>query len=176
MLTLDEIREITINHAVAREAHDQASQRLADSLETKKGFEQKALVLFGAYITLALALFGAVAVVMKGGAPVVSPWPFAVAGVFYVIGAGVLVWVLLDQDYGALGSAPEFWLQRGTLNGDASALPRLLAYLTYYHHERIAAAHASNESKRAGLRVAIFLGVGGPIALVLLAWFIPAGG
>jgi len=66
MMTLEEIRASRINPLVVKEAHDQASKRLADVLDTKKTFEQKAFILFNAYIALALALFGVGGMLLRG--------------------------------------------------------------------------------------------------------------
>jgi hypothetical protein len=41
-MTLEEIERSQVNLDIAREAFDQASKRLADMLDTKKAFEQKA--------------------------------------------------------------------------------------------------------------------------------------
>jgi len=45
-MTLEEIERSQVNLDIAREAFDQASKRLADMLDTKKAFEQKAFTLF----------------------------------------------------------------------------------------------------------------------------------
>ena len=56
MLTLDELRGMKINLLIAREAYAQSSQRLADLIDAKKTFEQKAAALFGGYLTACIAL------------------------------------------------------------------------------------------------------------------------
>ena len=53
-MTLEEIERSQVNLDIAREAFDQASKRLADMLDTKKAFEQKAFTLFNGYLTLSL--------------------------------------------------------------------------------------------------------------------------
>jgi hypothetical protein len=58
MMTLEEIERSNVNKEVAREAYEQATKRLVDTLETKKSYEQKAFTLFNAYLTITLALFG----------------------------------------------------------------------------------------------------------------------
>ena len=58
MLTLEQLGNSNINADAAREAHTQSEKRLADLLETKKGFEQKAAVLLTGLTTLALGLIG----------------------------------------------------------------------------------------------------------------------
>jgi hypothetical protein len=64
-MTLDEIERSQVNLDIAREAFDQASKRLADMLDTKKAFEQKAFTLFSGYLTLSIALFGVAATLYK---------------------------------------------------------------------------------------------------------------
>jgi hypothetical protein len=59
MMTLAELQNAEINPLIAREAYDHAAKRLADALDTKKAFEQKAFTLFGGYLTISLALLGA---------------------------------------------------------------------------------------------------------------------
>jgi hypothetical protein len=67
MLTLEELGQASISAEIAREAYNHASERLADVLDTKKVFEQKAQAFFAGYITLALALFGYAAALMSDG-------------------------------------------------------------------------------------------------------------
>ena len=54
MMTLAELQTADLNPTVVREAYDHAAQRLADSLDTKKAFEQKAFTLLGGYLTISL--------------------------------------------------------------------------------------------------------------------------
>src|SRR4051812_27882596 len=58
MMTLESLRAADVNIDIAKEALVQAEKRLGDALDAKKVVEQKATVLFGAYVTISLALFG----------------------------------------------------------------------------------------------------------------------
>ena len=56
------------------------------------------------------------------------------------------------------------WLNRGTIDGGDTALPAMLAYVTYHHSERIRLCEESNERK------ARFIGAGivsGPLAALV---------
>jgi len=166
MLTLDEIRNSKINPIVAREAYTQADRRLADTLETKKAFEQKAFILFNAYIALALALFGVGGTIYKDAGLTVQVWPFLLAGFLLVIGAAMFVVSLIDTSYGALASDPDMWLNKGTIDGDDSVLPLMLAYITYYHKDRIDVSTRQNDSKALLIRIGIFIGLATPLILI----------
>ena len=72
---------------------------------------------------------------------------------------------LLDDDYGVLASAPDLWLRPGVIDGDEHALPAMLAYLTFYHHERIERSQAGNSRKARLVRFGVWLGAAGPFVL-----------
>lgn len=168
MLTLEEIERSTVNKEVAREAYDQATKRLMDALETKKSYEQKAFTLFNAYLTISLALFGVGGALYKDDGfafPVIAFW---VCGGIFVCGAVFFVLALMDNCYGALASSPDMWLNRGTIDGDDTVLPRMLAYVTYYHQERIDQSTATNAKKARHIRYGILLGIAAPIVLLTL--------
>jgi hypothetical protein len=167
MMTLEEIQASSISPLVSREAHDQASKRLADLLDAKKNFEQKAFVLFNAYITLALALFGAGVVVVNTFGTTVPTWPFYAAGILFVGGAAILAFVLLDKDYGVLGSDPDMWLNRGTIDGGDDVVPKMLAYITFHHKERITKSLKANSHKATQIRFGIAVGLAAPALLLL---------
>jgi hypothetical protein len=167
MMTLEEIRAAKINTVVSREAHDQASKRLSDALDTKKTLEQKAFVLFNAYITLSAALFGVGGFLLKTTVGAVPAWPFFIAGIVFLSGTFPFVYVLFDKDYGALGSDPGMWLDKETMEGDDSVLPRMLAYITFHHKERISKSEHANNLKAKAIRMGIFLGLAAPILLAL---------
>lgn len=168
MLTLDEIERSNVNKDVAREAYDQATKRLTDALETKKSYEQKAFTLFNAYLTISLALFGVGGAFYKDDGfafPVIAFW---VCGGIFVLGTVFFVLALMDNCYGALASSPDMWLNRGTIDGDDTVLPRMLAYVTYYHQERIDQSTAANAQKALHIRYGILLGISAPIVLLTL--------
>ena len=123
MMTLQEIQVSTVNASVAREAFDQASKRLADTLDTKKNYEQKAFTLFSGYLTVSLALFGVGGAIFKEQGLNLLVVPFWVSGALFVIGTIFFVSALVDKEYGAIASEPSMWLNRGTIDGDDAVLP-----------------------------------------------------
>lgn len=168
MMTLKEIERSNVNKEVAREAYEQATKRLVDALETKKSYEQKAFTLFSAYLTISLALFGVGGALYKDDGfafPVIAFW---VCGGIFVSGAVFFVLALMDDRYGALASNPDMWLNRGTIDGDDTVLPRMLAYVTFYHHDRIDQINTANNVKARHIRYGILAGLAAPIVLLTL--------
>ena len=161
MLTLQELQSSTINAAVAREAYVQVDRYLADMLDVKKSFEQKAATLLGAYITVSVALFGIGGAIFKEVGTGQKVWPFFGAGLTFIAGAWCFIIALKSGKYGAVGSTPEAWLNRGTIDGGDNALPAMLAYITHHHHERIEISVKSNEQKARWITAGI---VFGPVA------------
>jgi hypothetical protein len=161
MLTLAELQASTINPDVAREAYVQADRHLSDLLDVKKSFEQKAATLLGAYITIAVALFGIGGAIFKDSGIGPRVWPFFGAGTAFIIGAWFFVAALKTGRYSAVGSTPEMWLNRGTIDGGQTALPAMLAYITFHHSERIRLSERSNERKASLISAGI---MAGPIA------------
>ena len=131
MLSLHELKLAQINPLVAREAHLQTEKRLADVLEVKKSVEQKATTLFSTYVTISLALFGIGGAIFKDQGFDEKTWPFFIAGLLFVIGAFVFMLAIRDEEYGFLGSGPDMWLNRGTIDGSDNALDAMLAYLVF---------------------------------------------
>ncbi len=171
MLSLLEIEKLHVNPAVAREAFEQASARLADILDTKKAFEQKAFTLFSGYLTVAIAVFGVGGAIYKGD----QAWSplavaFLVAGALFVLGSILFMLALHDSTYGALASSPDMWLNAGTIDGDATVLPRMLAYITFYHQDRIDTSTRANNRKAACIRWGIYAGVAAPFAFLFVAY------
>ena len=107
MLDLDQLKQATINPAVAKEIHAQAEKRLVDVLDTKKAIEQKASTFFSAYITVSLALFGIGGAIFKEHGLGGRALPFFIAGVVFVVGAFTFMLALKDERYGFLGSPPD---------------------------------------------------------------------
>jgi hypothetical protein len=163
MMTLNEIEKSQVNLEVAREAFDQASKRLADMLDTKKAFEQKAFTLFSGYLTLSIALFGVAAAIYKDHGLSSTVISFMLVELTLIAGAVCFVFALMDEKYGAIASDPNMWLNKGTIDGDDTVLPRMLAYITYYHQERIDISIESNNAKATHIRRGILLGVATPI-------------
>jgi len=164
MLTLAELQSSTINPEVAREAYIQADRHLSDLLDVKKSFEQKAATLLGAYITISVALFGIGGAIFKDSGIGPKVWPFFGAGTIFIIGAWFFVASLRSGKYPAVGSTPEMWLNRGTIDGGDNALPAMLAYITYHHSERIRLSEVSNQQKARVISAGI---VSGPIAALV---------
>jgi hypothetical protein len=147
MMTLEEIRSSQINPNVAREAYNQADKRLTDVLETKKSFEQKAFTLFGVYVTAATALFGVGGAILKDNYWNYLSTPFFWTAGMFVAGAIFFILALMDKTYGALASDPEMWLNKGTIDGEDGMVSLMLAYITYYHKQRIQKSTEANYSK-----------------------------
>src|SRR5687768_13874948 len=137
MLTLSELQGSRINPSVAREAYTQVDRHLLDILDVRKSFEQKAATLMGAYITLSVALFGIGGALFKDAAAWTKVLPFFGAGLVFVAGAWCFIVALKSGQYAAVGSTPEMWLNRGTIDGDDNAMAAMLAYITFHHSERI---------------------------------------
>lgn len=168
MLTLQEIQSSTINLSVAREAYIQVDRHLLDILEVRKSFEQKAATLMGAYITISVALFGIGGAIFKETGAGARVWPFFGAGLVFIAGAWCFIAALKAGRYGAIGSTPEMWLNRGTIDGDDNALPAMLAYLTFHHRDRISLSVMGNRRKARWIDAGIFLGPVAPVFFLIL--------
>jgi hypothetical protein len=169
MLTLEEIRQSKINPLAVREAYSQAEKRLAYASDTKKALEQKSFTLLNAYITVSAALFGAAGFLLRDSPLTGIPLPFILSGTLTSVGAMVLVWALLDQPFGAQGSDPNMWLNKGTIDGDDNAAYVMLAYVVYYHQDRIDLSVASIESMARKMRIAVLSGVAAPLVFAAVA-------
>lgn len=163
MLKPEELQLAKINPLVAREAFDHASKRLADILDTRKSYEQKAFTLFSGYLTAALGLFAAGVALVNTDKPLHAVLTVWVAGAVFVIGAFMLLQALLDQAYGAMGSDPELWLRAGVIDGDDAALPLMLAYLTHRYQGMIDGSALANSNKARWIRTGVFVGVLAPL-------------
>lgn len=168
MMTLQEIEKANVNIDVAREAFDQASKRLADVLDNKRAFEQKAFTLFSGYLTVSIALLGFSGSIYKDHGVTSLVLALLLAASPLLAGTICFVLALMDKHYGALASDPNMWLNKGTIDGDVTVLPRMLAYITFYHQERIDVSVESNDGKAAHIRKGIFLGIAAPILLAIV--------
>ena len=168
MLTLQELQTSTINPSVAREAYTQVDRHLLDILDVRKSFEQKAATLMSAYITISVALFGIGGAIFKDSGATEKVLPFFGTGLVFIAGAGFFIAALKAGAYAALGSTPEMWLNRGTIDGADSALPAMLAYITFHHSERIALCAEGNKRKARWIDAGIFLGPIAPIVFLIL--------
>jgi hypothetical protein len=163
MLSLEELRQSKINSLVAKESYLQAEKRLSDVLDTKKSVEQKASNLFSAYVTVALALFGIGGAIFKDQGLSHKTWPFFIAGAFFVLGALIFMAAIKDEEYGFLGSPPNMWLNKGTIDGDNNALDAMFAYLAFHHARRIEVSANSNKRKIFAVRVGMGIGIAATI-------------
>jgi hypothetical protein len=162
MLTLEELQSSNINPAVAREAFAQADRYLVDILGIRDSYEQKAASFMGAYITISVALFGIGGAIFKDSDLPARVWPFFAAGLVFIVGAGCFIAAIKVGTYAALGSTPEMWLRRGVIDGEENAVPAMLAYLTYYHSERIETSIRSNRHKAIWIDAGIAFGALAP--------------
>lgn len=168
MLSLKQLQSAKINAAVAREAYTQADRYLLDILAVRNSFEQKAATLMGAYITLSLALFGIGGTIFQKDGVGPTVWPFFVTGMVLLIGAWCFIRALKAGTYAAVGSTPAMWLNKGVIDGDADAVPKMLAYLTHYHTERIDLSINGNKLKAIWIDRGIYFGAAAPLTFVVL--------
>ena len=169
MLTLAELRVSQINPRIAEVAYEHAAKRLDDVLETKKSFEDKALALMGAYITVSLASFGAVGLYLKEPDMKSFCVSFSIAGAMFAVGAVAFLMAIPAKQYGARASAPEMWLVPGILDGEDDILPYMMSCIARFHHDRIKLSQRANEEKASFLRAGILIGIFAPfIALLVL--------
>jgi hypothetical protein len=163
MLSLEELKQSQINPLVAKEAYLQAEKRLSDVLDEKRTIEQKASNLFSAYVTVALALFGIGGTIFKNQGLNEKTWPFFITGTIFVLGAFVFMLALKDEEYGFLGSPPDMWLNRGTIDGKDTALDAMFAYLAFHHARRIEVSAKSNKRKLFAVRKGMMIGIAATI-------------
>ncbi|HEV2161193.1 MAG TPA: hypothetical protein VGR52_03005 [Stellaceae bacterium] len=170
MMTLQELQKAKVNLTIAREAYDQAEKRLADTLETKKAFEQKATTLLGVYATISLALSGGGAALVQNPTLLLHHrWPIWTAAALMMVGAACFAGVMIDQQYGAIGSDPDMWLNSGTIDAkDDGKLAEMLALITFYHKKRISVGTRSNKTKACLIRAGVICGVAAPLVLLAL--------
>jgi len=168
MLTLEDLQASTINSAVAREAYVQVDRHLVDILDIRKSFEQKAASLMGAYVTISVALFGIGGAIFKDGGVPTKVYPFFGAGLVFIAGAWCFIVALKSGQYAAVGSTPEMWLNRGTIDGGDSAVAAMLAYITFHHRERINTCLKGNKRKANWIDAGIYLGPTAPFVFLIL--------
>lgn len=165
-LDADALARADISENVAREALLQAREMFADLMDVRKGYDSKALGLFGGFITVSLALFGVAGAALAGD--LLLRWePFGLAGAAYATGAVCFMCALWDKWYGHAGSHPDVWLRRGTIDGREGVLGRTLAQVASYYRERIELTLAANNRKKWWIRLGIAIGAGAPFLLAL---------
>jgi hypothetical protein len=169
MLTLEELQSLTINADVAREAFVQSDRYLAHTLAVQSSYEQKAATLMSAYITISVALFGIGGAIFKDSGVPAKIWPFFATGLVFILGASCFIVAIKVSKYAAaVGSTPEMWLRSGVIDGGENAVPAMLAYLTYYHSERIEISGRTNIQKARWIDAGIILGALAPLCFLLL--------
>jgi hypothetical protein len=168
MMTLKELQSSTINGVVSREAYTQVDRHLQDILDVRKSFEQKATNLMGAYNTISLALFGIGVTIFKDSATVTNMWPTLGAGFVFFVGALCFIAAIKSGDYAAVGSTPEMWLNRGTIDGNDNAVAAMLTYITFHHSKRIEICNKGNRRKANWIDVGIYLGPIAPVVFLIL--------
>lgn len=168
MLTLAELQALEINSEVAREAYTQVDRHLVDILDVRKSFEQKAATLMGGYITISVALFGIGGAIFKDEGALTKVLPFFGAGLVFIMGAWCFIAALKSGKYAAVGSTPEMWLNRGTIDGADSAVAAMLAYITFHHSERIETCVEGNKRKARWIDAGIYLGPVAPVTFLIL--------
>ena len=92
------------------------------------------------------------------------------SGLVFVAGAWCFIVALKSGQYAAVGSTPEMWLNRGTIDGDDNAVAAMLAYITFHHSERITICVRGNERKAKWIDAGIYLGPFAPIVFLVLYW------
>lgn len=126
----------------------------------------------GAYVTLSVALFGIGGALFKDAGMWTKVFPFFGAGLVFIIGAWCFIAALKSGQYAAVGSTPEMWLNRGTIDGEDNAVAAMLAYITFHHSERIAICVEGNTRKAHWIDAGIFLGPFAPIVFLVLFWLL----
>lgn len=94
-------------------------------------------------------------------------WPFFLAGFVFVVGATAFALVFRSAEYGNLGSEPSMWLESGRIDGDQIALARMLAYLSFFHINRIDKSFESNRNKSRWLHAGMATGIIGAAVLCI---------
>ena len=168
MLSLEKLKAAKVNEAVAREAYNQVDRYLTDILATRNLYDQKATALMSAFITISLALFGIGGAIFQKNASDATDIPFFAAGFIFLMGAGCFIAALKSGTYAAVGSTPEMWLNSGVIDGPKNAVAQMLAYLTYYHAERIEMSVSGNKLKSRLIGAGIVVGAVGPLVFMIL--------
>lgn len=168
MLSLKQLQSGKVNEAVAREAYIQVDRYLTDILATRNLYDQKATALMSAFITISLALFGIGGAIFQKNVADVTAVPFFASGIIFLLGAGFFIAALKAGTFGAVGSTPEMWLSKGVIDGRKNAVAHMLAYLVYYHSERIEISVRGNRLKSRLIGTGIVIGANGPLIFMLL--------
>jgi hypothetical protein len=164
MLTLDEIQRLNINPVIVKEGVKQASERLGDALETKRGLEQKALALLAGYVTISFALFS-----LAGTLGQAHPlfYAFIIAGCILLAGIVALFLSLRPLNYGTLGRYPDTWLQPNTLDGDDGTFARIMASVLHGYQARLSVSDYSNKRKAQCFSIGVLCGALSPFVFLI---------
>jgi hypothetical protein len=166
-ITPDELLSSELNLATVREAALQVDKRLADLLDTKKTFDQRAMSLLGPSVSLALALAGASGLAARDTHPEIVA-ALVASSICMTLAAVACVLSLQVRNYGAQGTDPAHWLRLGTLTGGDVDLARTLAEVIWHHRKRISDSGDSNDSKRRWLTCAMCLAIAAPVVLAVV--------
>jgi hypothetical protein len=166
-ITSDELLTGDLYLPTVREAASQVDKRLADLLDTKKTFDQRAIALLGPSVSLAVALAGASGLAVLSSNPEIVA-ALAASSICMTLAAVACVLSLQVRNYGAQGADPAHWLKPGTLTGSDVELAQALAELIWHHRERINDSTTSNDSKRLWFTCATCLAIAAPVVLAVV--------
>jgi hypothetical protein len=173
-MTPAQIQACTIQPDVAKEAYTQVEKRLADLLETKKSFEQRASTLLTGFSALALALLGAGAAFFTnqsliGHGPKYLPFAFFIAAIPMTWALWYMVRAQQPISAGVLGSTPDLWLRPGVIDAVGNVVPAVQAYVVYYMAERINTTERANSVREMLILDGCKLALAAPAVLTVAA-------
>lgn len=177
-ITKEDIQSISVNADVAKSVLAQAEKMHGDLIDDKKSLESKASSLFGSYVTLATAFFGAGGYLVKDTSTNISPYPLFFMGCGFALACLMLVRVQQSDQYGISGSDPRSWLQSGWLDARSDVTAKFNAYLIMQYIKKIDASIEANKRKRNNLKAGMYTAAGslllGVFAIAIFSWF-PSG-
>lgn len=131
-----------------------AEKRLADTIEVKKQFDQKAFNFLGGYVTAALALFG-----LSEKFTAISFW-LNLTAIIFCIGVVPIFLSLKSSTYGTLGRHPKDWLEsENYLTVKSGNMAHIYAYLLRDIAPRIDQSKRINKKKASYLNIAVLIGI-----------------
>jgi len=134
---------------------DCAKERLADLLDTKKAFEEKAINLFKSQIGIASIMLALTKTgILQISEPNINFVIFSF--IVFIIGAVLSLLSLQVNAYGAFGEHPIDFLQKEVMT-DKKALNELLLFMLHSHIERINISEESNKIKVSYIKASIWL-------------------
>jgi ABC-type transport system involved in multi-copper enzyme maturation permease subunit len=161
MLTRDDIPSIEVNAEIAAAILGQAEKMHDGVIADMRSIQSKALSLFPTFTTAAITLLGAAGYLYKDTSTGISPVPFLLAGIGFVLGCLLFVVVQQSGTYGANGSHPDDWLEPGWLDAKNDQTAIFNAYLIMQYRTKITVSMRSNKTKRRLLQSGMYCGVAG---------------